>query len=256
MIAQMITKIGLIFTVYNSQDSVMKCLEPWIKIKNNLSNIQFVYSCVSVPFEKFNADPPDETVNIIKSTQIMDFLFADGQFKSEVESRGICLKYLKEIDCDIVWQVDLADEVYSIENIKNIVEYVAKNKNVAWFKLSLKNYFQTKNQYLAEPFTPARIFRVNFPPYKLHDFREDNNLTYFYQNAEIPDIFVKNKTIPKEICWIDHFSWSNPQRSKKKIEYQLLRWNKCSYRWNEEAQNIEFNPDYYKNKLPEVIIES
>jgi len=247
-------KIGIIFTAFNSADLILKCLDPWIKVKNTL-NHQFVYSCVSVPFEKFNIDKTDNTVELIKTTGIMDFLFADGQFKSEIAARGICLDYLKDNGCDFIWQVD-ADEFYTVEDITNIVNYIEKDKSTFWWKLCLKNYFQTDKQYLAEPFTPARIFRVNQPPYKLGDFIQDNDISFFYQRAEIPNSFVKSKVIPREVNWTKHLSWLNGSRSRDKIFYQNKRWGKSSYIYDEVTETVNFNPDYYPGgQFPEVIQE-
>lgn len=246
-------KIGVIFCGYNCEDFVNECLSAWQEVKSP----DFIYSCVSVPFEKFDNEPPDYTVEKIKNLNLMDFLFADSQARSEIEARGICLEFLKNQGCSIVWQVDLSDEKYSVENIKNIVEYVEKNPSFVWFKIALKNYVFDKKTYLKEPFYPPRIFRVSAPPYSLGTFRDDNSCTYFYQNAEIPDLFVKNKQIPTSVAWVYHFSWSDVTRSLKKINYQTSRNWVCDYAHNQEKNKIEFNPAAFKNKkLPEIITEN
>lgn len=250
-------KIGIIFTAFNASDTIEKCLSTWIKIKlDEIKNEhEFVYSCVCVPFEKFNNDPPDSTVDIIKSMRIMDFLYSDSKYISEIEARGLCLEFLKDSNCDIIWQVD-ADEFYTVEQIQKIINYIEKNKNIGWFSLSFKNYIFDENTFLKNPFTPARIFRTSLPPYKLGSFREDNNLTYIYDNIEIPDVFVKNKTMSSDYVWVDHYSWLSNSRSKKKVQYQLSRWGQCSFQWNEIENKLEFNLEYYKKlgkSFPEII---
>lgn len=246
-------RIGIIFVAFNSADLIDNCLSSWVDIKNSLPDHNFIYSCVSVPFDRFTVENIDNTADIIKSKNIMDFMFVDSQAKSEIAARGICLNYLKEQNCDLVWMVD-SDEFYTVENIKNIINYIEKNEKFGWYKLCLKN--KIGDRFLKEPFTPPRIFRVNFLPYKLGEFRDDNSMTYFYNGAEIPDLFVKNKLIPKETAFIIHESWPNSERSKKKIDYQNNRKWTCNYIYNEKENKVEFNPVAFKNKkLPEFINE-
>lgn len=246
------SKFGIIFTAFNSADTIERCLSPWAEIKNE----NFVYSCSTVPFDKFAVDKVDNTAGIIKSKNIMDFHFVDSRAKSEIEARGICLEFLKTRNCDYVFLVD-SDEFFTVEQISEIIKYVEKNDNFAWFKLSLKNYVFDEKTYLKEPFCPPRIFRLKFPPYELKDFREDNNLDYFHtvQKYEIPDLFLRNKQIPISVAWVKHLSWISNDRSRRKCEYQLKRWGKSSFQWNEQENKLEFNNFYYDGKLPEIKTE-
>jgi len=256
-------KIGLIFCGFNCADSIQDCLSPWVEIKNNppddlknLGSIDFVYSFVSVPFDKFEVTNIDNTADLVKESRIMDYSFVDSAAKSEIEARGLCLDYLKNSNCDIIWQVDF-DEYYTQDQIVNIIKYIQLNDSVVWFKLCLKNFVFSDKQYLSQPFTPARIFRVSAPPFKLGTFRDDNNLTFWHNNAEIPDLFVKNKIIPKEVSWTKHLTWLNNSRSKDKVNYQVRRWGRSSFIWNDKSNQLEFNPSYYPDgKFPEVISEN
>lgn len=247
-------KIGIIFTAFNCASTIEKCLESWISIKSK----EFVYACVSVPFKQYQNRniQEDNTVELIRAVNIMDYHVVEPKFIEETEARGLCLQYLKDQNCDLVFMVD-GDELFTIENINNIIEYVDKNPNIAWFKLSLKNYVFNEQTYLEEPFTPARIYRTNFAPFKLGNFTDDNNICFSTNGKFIPDIALRSKTIPKETAWIKHITWMSNLSSKNKVLYQRARgWN-CSYSWNDIKDELEFNPDYYKNKqLPKVIKEN
>lgn len=253
-------KYGIIFCAYNCASTVEKCLEPWKEIKNS----QFVYSCVSVPFLQYKDSNilEDNTVELVHAANVMDYHITKPKFIQETEARGLCLQYLISQGCDIIIQVD-GDELFILDNINNILDYVEKNPQAAWFKLSFKNYVFNENSYLEEPFTPARIYRVNHTPFRLGKFYNDNNIGYIYgygdglTSEQLPfsDGVVKNKIIPKEIAWIKHITWLNNETSKNKINYQKSRgWN-CSYAWDEE-KGLIFNPEFYIGKsLPKLIKE-
>ncbi len=40
----------------------------------------------------------------------------------------------------------------------------------------------------------------------------------------------------------------------RKINFQKIRYKTCSYRWNEELNQLELNPDHY-NTYPEPLPE-
>lgn len=248
-------KIGIIFCMFGNQDFVEPCLNAWKQVKNEF----FVYSCVSAPFEGYEdlKVETDNTAELIRAANIMDFHFITDKYIKETDARQKCLDYLKEQNCDTVFLVDI-DEFYTVEEVNKILEYVDKNKDVAWFKLSLKNYIFDDKTYLEQPFCPPRIYRVNFPPYKLDKFYQDNNIAYLnINNVSFPDSFIRNKTVPQSVAWISHYTWPSNETSKNKVFYQLKRWKTCSYQWNEQENKLEFNPDYYKNKeSPKFIIES
>lgn len=254
-------KIGIIFTIFNCAESVDKFLEVWKLVKFIPPDLQdnFIFSCVSVPFDKFEVGKIDNTAEIIKSKNIMDFLYVDENPRSEIEARGICLEFLKNQNCEIIWQID-SDEQFSAGNIYKILEFVKLNPKIAWFLVSYKNYVFDSKTYLAAPFQPARIYRVDFPPYKLGGFRDDNNLTFFKEGngkkIEFPDLFLKSKIIPPEVAFVPHYSWMSDERSRAKINYQKARGWTPSFRWNEQENKLEFNPAAYPNGFPKVITES
>jgi len=251
-----INRIGIIFCAYNCAGTVMESLRSWSEIKQKYPD-QFVYSCISIPFKQYEDFelPEDNTIELVHAANIMDIHFTEPEYLTEIEARGLCLKYLKEQNCDTIWMVD-NDEIYTVEEINNIINYIDQYPQIAWFRLSLKNYTFDKNSYLADPFTPPRIFRTNFPPFKLGLFRDDNNLLFNYDGKEVWDECLPNKTIPKSVAWIKHLSWLSNETSKNKVKYQKSRgWN-CSYEWDEINNKLIFNPVFYRGKqLPKVYKE-
>jgi len=66
------------------------------------------------------------------------------------------------------------------------------------------------------------------------------------------DVFEdkSNKSIPRNIAWIEHYSWLNKDsRSKEKIDYQNQRFSGgCAFKWNEECQSLEFVKEFYEKQ--------
>lgn len=244
------SKIGIIFCLYNCESTLDSCLNAWKQVKNE----NFIYSCVSSPFkgyEDFNP-PKDNTVELVRAAKIMDSHFVHEGHLAETEARGLCLQYLKMQECDTVFCVD-GDEIFTIEQINKIIKYVENNPQSLWFKLSLKNYIFDEKTYLEEPFTPARIYRISAPPFKLGVFYQDNDISYVYNDQEVQNSVVKNKVIPQKIAWIKHLTWQSNENSRLKVQYQQKRWNLCSYEWKDGQ--IQFNEEYYKNKSKPKILK-
>ena len=242
-------KYGIIFCLYNCESTLDSCLDAWKQVKNE----RFVYSAVSAPFkgyEDFNP-PKDNTIELVRAANIMDHHFYSKDFIAEIDARGYCLDYLKSNNCDIIWMVD-GDEVYTVDQINNIIKYIEDNPSTAWFKLCLKNYIFDNSTYLEEPFTPARIYRVSARPFKLGTFYQDNDISYAYGENQVQNPAVKNKVVPKKVAWIAHYTWPSNEISKLKVNYQQKRWGLCSYEWADNK--LQFSEDYYKNKpKPRVI---
>lgn len=250
-------KWGIIFCSYNSAETVKESLLSWKQVKSE-SPDKFVYSCVSVPFLEYKdfEIAEDNTIELVRAAQIMDshFYNVPEKYLKETDARGLCLQYLKMQECDYVFFVD-TDEIYTVEEINKIIQYVESSPDVLWFKLSLKNYIFDEKSYLEEPFCPARIYRVSAPPFKLGVFYQDNDISYVYNDQEVQNSVVKNKVITQKIAWIKHLTWQSNENSRLKVNYQLKRWNLCSYEWKDGR--IQFNEDFYKNKSkPKILTEN
>ncbi len=248
------SKIGIIFCLYNCESTLDQCLNAWKQVKDE----RFVYSCVSAPFkgyEDFNP-PKDNTIELVRAANIIDKHFTSETHLAEVDARGLCLQFLKMQECDLIWMVD-GDEIYTVEDINKILDYVEKNQDVLWFKICLKNYVFDEKTYLELPFTPARIYRVSAPPFKLGVFYQDNDISFIYNDQEVNNTVIKNKVIPQNLVWVKHLTWQNNENSRLKCDYQLKRWNVCSYKWDKIENKLKFREEFYSGKqLPKVISEN
>lgn len=244
-------KIGLIYTAYNTAEYVEESLAPWIALKKEL-NIAICAVCV--PFAGFEHDAVDDTEDKLRAHDAagnIDYLITEPVNIPETAARGMALQWLTEQGVDILWQLD-ADEICDAEGIRRAVKYLEENPLSVWFKVAYRNAVFTKNQFLAEPFTPARIHRVNHRGLVADFFWDDNNIAYRGRYELKKDIELACQTIPVGVFNPIHYTWLSDLRAKKKVEYQRRRWGHCSFRWG--ANGLEFDPDYYKGKpFPEMI---
>lgn len=257
-------KIGIIFTAFNVEQYVDNSLDPWLSARNGtLDGHEFLIAAISVPFKGFNVKELDNTQIILKeyyNHQDIDYLHSEYDLTrtfSETDARGLALKWLMEKKVDILIQWD-GDEIASLENISKIVKCVEDNPYITMFRLSYKNLVFTENQYLEEPFTPARIHRTCVGGFVASGFWDDNNVFYTYGDRHMRDSDMASKIIPRSIAWPRHYTWLNDFRSKQKIQYQMSRgWPSCSFRWDEK-EGLKFNEEHFRRlgqPLPKVISE-
>lgn len=251
-------RVGCIYTAYQTEEYVEMSLGPWMAAKEGrLGGHDYLICAVSVPFAGFEQPATkDRTIDIIKSAGV-DHLITSDTPMTEVAARGEALQWLVDQGCDILWQVD-SDEAYQVSDIQRLVAFVDSQPFVTWFRVCLKNLVFDDKHYLAEPFAPPRIHRVNPPRYKVQSFRADNDVQYtgtITQDIKPQDHFA-SMTISKEVAWPAHWSWLSDDRSRRKIEYQLKRWGSCSFAWE---NGLVFNKAYYAARgepLPQVLSDS
>lgn len=240
-------KFGILLTAYACEDTLRRCLEPWIKL-------QFPISAVSVPFEEYK----DVEQNNEATTEILieeGLGIFEPKFIKEHEARNLALSKLLESNVDYIWLLD-GDEIYTEEQIKRIIEFVEAHEDICWFSIPFKNFVFDENQYV-EGFCPPRIFHTNYQNCKLLKAYWDNDFLYSYKDSEISYKQLSTLSIPKKISNIKHLTWLNNERSKKKVEYQMKHFKGvCSYAWNKAENKLEFNQDYYfsRSLLPPKII--
>jgi hypothetical protein len=254
-------KIGILGCGFNCEEHIHEVLSPWIELKKEYPEV-FHFSFVHRQFTEYvKINGLQEAKNPDWYPQYAPHLefFSTGDPVSEAEARNVALMPLLDKQCDLIWLLDLQDEFYTREEILKIIQFVQDNPLVAWFKGSLKNYVFSDSCFLKEPFNPARIYRTKYNNYKLHGFRFDNEMVYHGTiTRDIKDhLVMPHLTIPQHIGWVRHLTWLNDEKSKKKAEYQRVRWgdSMCSYRWNHEENKLEFNPLYFKKfgkPLPEL----
>ena len=246
-------KYGIIYCGYNTEDYVLKSIEPFLKRDNH------VVSAVSVPFREYKGIDTmhDHTTDILRelvTQNKLKYLVDSPQYVSEAQARNFALTYLKKYNLDYIWLVD-SDEFYTEEDIKRIEDYVeSSNKNI--FKLSLKNHVFDLDHYLEEPFCPPRIFKndiiIDNHKLKLEHFFFDNDIAYRYKDVLVRyDQVEELEIIPADVAYIPHYTWLNDKIGKRKVEYQHRHFGECSYKWNHENHCIEFDEVFHKkHNLP------
>tara|TARA_R110000824_G_C15205116_1_gene676073 strand:- start:32 stop:808 length:777 start_codon:yes stop_codon:yes gene_type:complete len=246
---------GIIFCGYNTEDYVLKSIDPFLKRENH------IVSAVSVPFAEYKGidsfhdhttDLLRELVNQGRLKYLVDF----PQYTSEAEARNNALFYLKKYNLDYIWLVD-SDEFYTEEDIEKIENYVeSSNKNL--FKLSLKNHVFDLDRYLEEPFCPPRIFKTKIAIPELEDFIKlenfywDNDICYAYEGKTVRyDQIEDLDTIPQDVAYIPHYTWLNDRIGKRKVDYQHRHFGHCGYKWNNTKHCLEFDEEFHqKNNIP------
>lgn len=243
-------RIGVIFCAWQTEDYVERALAPWLAAKaQRLGGHDFVLCAVSAPFAGFDqSEPQDRTRPILGAlahTGALDHVVVTDKPIAETEARGRALRWLIDQGATDVIQAD-SDEFPTTDQLSRILAFWAARPHVCWARLSYKNRVFTPDQYLVEPFTPPRIHRVHAPGggYRAHSFHQDNNVTYggTVTRDLIPDERFPSVTVPKTVAWIDHWTWLNDARSRRKIEYQLKGrgWPTCTFDWDDSRGGLIF----------------
>lgn len=247
-------KIGVIFTAYNCADYIDDCLKPWVSLKENENFKLAVNSGMFATYKELGFENKNiQTLEKLKKYNFDYFISTDDEnLLDEDTSRNKCLEYLKNENCDIIWIVD-GDEVYTKDQIFNILNCIKNNNQFDVYHLSFKNY--TFNNILFTEFNPPRIFR-NKISNKINKFYFDNHL--LYEDGRTSEN-VTILEIPKKIAFIDHYSWlPSDSRTKEKIKYQNLRFygpqenSKCAYLWDNESNCLKFNNFFYETRNLEI----
>tara|TARA_R100000231_G_scaffold47988_1_gene41096 strand:+ start:589 stop:1350 length:762 start_codon:yes stop_codon:yes gene_type:complete len=248
-------KYGIIYCGYNTEDYVLRSIEPFLNRDN------YIVSAVSVPFKEYKGidELHDHTTDLLRELveqKKLKYLVDSPQYVTEAEARNFALFYLRKYNLDYIWLVD-SDEFYTDEDIKKIENYVeSSNKNL--FKISLKNHIFDLDHYLEEPFCPPRIFKTKIDnKFLLEAFYWDNDICYGSDGKLVKfDAIEEPTTIPKEVAYIPHYTWLNDRIGKRKVEYQHRHFGNCSYKWNYDNHCIEFDEEFYKSHnldIPNVI---
>ena len=260
--------IGLIFCGYGTRDLVPQSIEPWIELRSELRHSDAcsrLHICgVSVKFAGFEGQD-DGTTDLLRryrDSGDIDHLIDSPQNIPETAARGMALTWLKEQKVDVVIQYD-SDEVTDIDSIRRMLGFIEQNPFIQWFRFSYRNLVFNENTWLAEAFTPPRVFRIKAPDgYIAHSFSGDNDICYGHpilRNLK-PQEAYPSQTVPVAVFNPKHFSWlsDTPERaarSKAKIRYQLegRGWPQCSFSWDDSKGGLIFNPNLPE---PKVVHES
>jgi hypothetical protein len=191
-----------------------------------------------------------------KHTGRINAVAFDG-YMTEAEVRDAGRKMLMHKKVDLIYLLDVADELYTAQNIDRIFAFIERNPLVCWYRTALRNYIHDDHTYLVEPFTPARAWWCRYGERVLTRVNYDNDCVYAKPDgsAEVEDKTLPNLTIPAAYVSVRHHSWLDDERSRRKIAYQTARWQTvgagCSYAWDDVNKRVTFNQSYFdKLNLP------
>jgi hypothetical protein len=253
--AKCMKKYGIIYCGFNTEDYILKSIEPFLNREN------YFVSAVSVPFKEYKDidELEDNSTNILRelvNQGRLQYLVDEPKYILELEARNLALENLVKHNVDYIWLVD-SDEFYTEKDIQKIEDYVeSSNKNL--FKISLKNHVFDKEHYIEEPFQPPRIFKCKIDianslyPFILNQFYWDNDICYScFGNLVRYDKIEELTIIPEEIAFVSHFTWLNDKIGKRKVAYQHKHFGHCGYRWNKDSETLEFDEDFHRiNNIP------
>ena len=255
-------RVGLHFSAYESAEFLDKFLAPWLEFKSDGGH-ELIISAGHVCFKEFQemgfpVESKDGTCEMLaqkhKNGEIDYFSFTEEPL-TEAEARTEILKPLLEqnIDCLVI---SAPDEIFDVNQIKAMFEYVKKDPFLIWYRLEYKNLTFSEQKYI-KGFAPPRIF-FNDRGYKIIKFRADDEILYEKNGQIIDYLQLPNKQVPFHICSPLHYSWLDNKRSRDKVLYQEKRWNPpngngCSFRINESGK-LDWNLDFYK-RIGQVVPE-
>lgn len=251
-------RIGIIGVGYQCKN-LGKVIGPWVKLKK-LYNENVHISITTALFKEYwelgkiydNNKMENKCQDLLIKNEIDHFNIIKDPIL-DFESRNICWNNLKDKNLDLVWQLDLFDEYYSLEEILNTINWIKINNLYDTYRVNFKNYFgeiNSKNYIL--DFNPPRINWVK----KLNGLKKwywDNWIEY--NNGQKSE-FSSQCTIPATICNPKHLSWVGSKDFLiNKIKYQHKAIGCCSYKWDEQKDSIKFDLDYYikyNKEIPEI----
>lgn len=243
--------LGIILTAYGLKEYVSECLNAW-------KQFDIPIACNSFQFENFEKKDNKECILELKKFLPESAIFYDDEIVlKEHEARNITLNYLKNnfsIDAYLILDID---EFYTKKNIENLLEFINSEdfQWVAWAKINFKNYI-FDGKHWTDDFCPPRIFKSTYKEFVLNKFYWDNDIIYLNHDNDIIDYKqLSNIVIPKNKLHVKHMTWLNSDRSKNKIEYQEKHFGGCAYKWNELANCVEINNEFYKKigQIPPII---
>ena len=257
-------RIGVCGIGYQCAEHLADVLKPWLALKESgphqvfISVAHGVFPEVEVVLREF-PEVPDNSVFLLRehlTNRQIDALHVSLHPQYEWDLRTCTLPFLIRREIDLLWLLDLQDEIYSVEEITRTVDFVSQHPEIAWFKINFKNYAFAPDCYV-DDFVVPRIWRAEAPA-MIRSFHYDNSITY--ENG-VRQEALPFLTVPRSCAFPRHLSWvGSPGYLKRKIRYQNLHFKgMCSYRWDEDENCLKFNEDYYrrlKKPIPRVYRDS
>lgn len=246
-------KIGILGCFYNCADLLPEVLAPWIALKENGHPV--VLAGINVQFTEYAQlgvkDTDDATRAVLDSYRgKFDYLEFGTTPMKDGEARTKLLQYLAGQGVDLVWIVD-GDEIYTPQEIQNILAYVEKTPQFDFYHVYLDNILFDRVHFGMD-FIPPRVFRTDRHGGVSH-FIFENDLA-FKDGTEIyksvPGI------VPKKLAFIRHITWPLKDAIGK-IQYQRQRFGYCPHTFDEKTGEIGVDPAYYAlHKIPAPTMEA
>lgn len=257
-------KLGVLWTGYCCEGDLMENLNPWFNRPE--SKIDFVFSCVSTPFEGYKQGNNHETIkalDFLLQSKLVQYVNISSEPMTEASARNSALQPLLKEGCDYILILD-SDEFWAEKDIHNLLYFLNNEDNQFYglMKVEFRNLVFDNKHYIKN-FAPNRIWMTRINGYKLNSVVYDNDFEYVKENDDsikASDQAFPSKLIPVELINPLHKSWNDYDRSCEKINYQVKRWsppngNGCSFKINEEKKRIEFDTEYFKRvgqQIPEI----
>lgn len=249
-------KIGIIGVGYQCE-KISEKLSPFFS-----SSVQF-YTWITSALFKENQDlgktyenaKMEKELVLLQESKLIDGFSIVKDPILDFESRNECFNNLRQHDLDLVWQLDLFDEFYTPQEVLKTIGFIKNNPYYDSYHVNFKNYIGKNADRYVLDFAPPRINWVKknggLKSWYWDNFVEFNNGAKSQNLSKI--------IIPKNICNPKHLSWVGSEEFlKNKIAYQHKALGHCSYVWNEEKNDIDFDKSYYKKiglAMPEVYHE-
>jgi hypothetical protein len=237
-----VMKIGVLGCFYNCADLLPRVLAPWKELKTAArSDLDIIFVGVNAQFAEYAQmgypDNDEETRALLHASSVIDHLaIAEGPL-TEAQVRQAGLEKLLREGVDLVWLVD-GDEVYTLEQIKNILRYVEDTPQYDYYHIHFDNRIFGATRW-TDDFFPPRIVRTNRRG-GIARFTFDNEIQWqdgTTLNDCVPGI------VPKRVAHVEHHTWRLAD-AEKKINYQEKHFGYSMFRMG--TNGPEFNPEYFK----------
>jgi len=249
-------KIGILGCFYDCAEDLESVLLPWREYKSQSTKHSVLMACVNSQFKEYGdlgyENENQETIEKIVKNDTIDQYYVSPVPLMEHEARNLPLGYLLQNDVDAFWLLD-GDEFYTYGDINNIINFVEENADYDYYEINFKNYILDGKSW-TDGFCPSRIFWTKKNG-GVKGFYWDNDIIY---GENTPHKNLSRLEIPRNIAHVRHMTWLHTN-GKKKVEYHSKHFGECSYKWNEEKEQLEIDKDYYKKhnkEMPKIIAET
>lgn len=239
-------KIGISTIGYNSYDLLNKCYNSWNSLKDTFDiKITFAHGCFAETHQLGYPILSDDNTHIL-AQELQDKKIIDNFRLYEIPQLENNMWTQNYIDLKNMFNIDLlimvnVDEIWEIEEIKSLLNFISNNKDKDYFKVNFKNYCINYKTWV-DDFIVPRIWFVNKNE-GLKKFYRDELVEY---NNGKKDIQCKDIIIPKDIIFPKHYSWvGSKDYLQRKLKFQQLRWGVCSYAWDYHKDELCLNDNYY-----------